>query len=141
MSGPGRDPSLLTESIERIQSSLAGATTPVRNQVMVPLDENSVSVPSTDMDDDLAEMQNWLQQWIGTLNDQERIIIRLRFWEDMTGPEIAEAMRISPEGKVYPLLQKTLTHLREQAGRTYNIKKSGHSSVLHKVKGQRNNAS
>jgi hypothetical protein len=58
----------------------------------------------------------------------------------MKGPEIAEAMRISPEEKVYPLLQKALDHLREQARETYRSEKRERASVLHKVKGQHRNA-
>ena len=129
MRGSGKDPSLLATSIERIQRLLAGGTPVVTPPVMVPLDENDVHTASRDNDADLAEMQVWLQQWMDKLNDQERMIIRLRFWEDMTGPEIAQAMKISPGQRVYPLLQKALASLREEATRTYGNQNAQSASV------------
>jgi DNA-directed RNA polymerase specialized sigma24 family protein len=83
----------------------------------------------------------WVERWLSVLTDQERMIIRLRFWEGMKGSEIAEAMNISPEAKVYTLLQKGLAHLREQARATYRGQKQGSASVSHIVKGQRKSAS
>jgi RNA polymerase sigma factor (sigma-70 family) len=85
--------------------------------------------PTQGEDSDLDEMRVWLERWMDRLNDQERMIIRLRFWEDLTGPEIARAMKISPEQAVYPLLQKALMNLRDQAQATYRTETGRHSSV------------
>jgi DNA-directed RNA polymerase specialized sigma subunit len=78
---------------------------------------------------------------MGALDSQDQLVIRLRFWEDMTGPEIAKAMSISPEEKVYPVLQRAIDRLRQQARETYGNQEPQAASVSHRVKGHSKRAS
>jgi len=94
----------------------------------VSFDEN-VTVGPAENDSDLDEMGLWLGQWISTLSNQEQMILRLRFWEDMTGPEIANAMSITPVQKIYPLLRSALEALRDRAARTYGDQSRSRVSV------------
>lgn len=130
----------VSDALSRIQDLITGRSRATDKPMIIPLDENDPRLVSEEPDIEMEEVRQWLSRWLDALTDQERVIIRLRFWEDMKGPEIAEAMRISPEEKVYPLLQKALDHLREQAGETYGREKSQRASVLHRVKGQHKNA-
>jgi DNA-directed RNA polymerase specialized sigma24 family protein len=120
----------LTESLERIQGVIVGSSTGTRSEpTMIPFDERDAGLGSSESDSDFAEMLGWLQRWLDELSDQDRMIIRLKFWEDMSGAEIAAAMRISPEQRIYPLLHKAIARLRERAMRTYSVRKTGDLSV------------
>jgi len=135
-------PSAVIESLSRIQESLGGKAGPLSGKsTTISLDENDPRFVSDENDPDADELLTWLQTWLNRLTDQEQLIIRLRFWEDMTGPEIAQAMSLSPEQKVYTLLQKALSHLREEARKTYEGEKSENASVSHTVNGRQKNAS
>jgi DNA-directed RNA polymerase specialized sigma24 family protein len=125
----GATPASVMESLVRIESVVAGSAARVRQETLnVRFDDEAFSLPP-DSEDDFKEMLEWLERWLNELEDQERMIIRLRFWEGMTGPEIAKAMRLSPEGRVYPLLQQSLGRLRQLATRTYTEPKIGGFSV------------
>ena len=138
----GKTSDSVGDSLSRIRELVSGAPHP-KDDTPVALrpDEDPAQIMSHDPDVELEEMLQWLEQWIGGLTHQEQLIIRLRFWENLTGPEIAKAMRISPEQKVYPLLQKAIDHLREQAVRVYAHENPRRASVSHTVKGQDRNAS
>jgi len=117
------------ESLERVGLVLSGEPASARPPVtFVSFDEN-VTIGPTEGDPDLEEMGLWLGQWISTLSNQEQMILRLRFWEDMTGSEIANAMNINPPQKIYPLLQSALEALREKASRTYGDQSTSRVSV------------
>jgi len=118
----------VTESFVRIDDVVAGSARHVQKELTIRFDdENMFHLP--EVEDDFVEILEWLERWLNDLEDQERMIIRLRFWEGMTGPEIARAMRISPEQRVYPLLQQAIGRLREFATRTYTEPKMGGLSV------------
>jgi len=117
------------ESLDRIGHVLSGQPVAARTPVaLVSFDEHETAGES-DADNDFEELENWLNQWISTLSSQEQMILRLRFWEDMTGPEIANAMRITPRQRVYPLLQRALESLRQKAAQTYGDQSTSRASV------------
>jgi len=125
---PHRTATAVAESLERIESS--GLSLPRETEPMlVPIDEQNASPGSGETESDFNEMVGWLEQWLDELNDQERMIVRLWFWEDMSGREIAAAMKISPEHRVYSLLKKTMSRLRERAVQTYADQRTGNLSV------------
>jgi DNA-directed RNA polymerase specialized sigma subunit len=62
------------------------------------------------------------------------MVVRLWFWEEMTAREIAEAMRIFPEHRVYTLLRAALARLREHAEQTYRQQRSSSASVYNQQK-------
>ncbi|MBM2846874.1 MAG: hypothetical protein HW407_2186 [Bacteroidetes bacterium] len=127
---PGATSIAVAESLHRMKDALAGsAAHPHSKPTMVPFDEEDAAFGSTEMENDFTEMLGWLNRWLDELSDQQRMIIRLRFFEGMTGPEIAKAMHISPEQNVYPLLQKAMSRLRERASQTYADKRTRNLSV------------
>lgn len=137
----GTTPEGVTESISKIELAISanpGSTMP--RAVFVPLDDNEAVASSAD-DADLREMEQWLHQWISTLPSQDQMILRLRFWEDMTAPEIARSMKISPVERVYPLLRSALHSLREKATVTYRNQSTGAASVQQVQNRQVSNAS
>jgi RNA polymerase sigma factor (sigma-70 family) len=81
----------------------------------VPFDEEFMQ--PTEPDYDTEDLHRWLEAWLHELAPQEQMILRLRFWEEMSGAEIAAAMGISPEQRVYPLIRTALRRLREKAER------------------------
>jgi DNA-directed RNA polymerase specialized sigma24 family protein len=126
----GHTPNRVVESLERIQNVTSGPPVPGNpGQSFIPFDETDARLLPPDLEDGWSEMLAWLQRWLEELTDQERMIIHLRFWEGMNGAEIATAMRISPEQRVYPLLRKALAHLRTRAMQTYTDQKSPNASV------------
>ena len=125
----GTTPEGVTESLARIESTISvSPVSPGPRAVFVPLDDNAAGV-SADDEADLLEMEQWLHRWISALPSQDQMILRLRFWEDMTAPEIAQAMKISPTERVYPLLRRALQSLREKATVTYGSQSTGAASV------------
>lgn len=81
----------------------------------VPFDEEFMR--PTEPDYDTEDLHRWLEDWLHELAPQEQMILRLRFWEEMSGSEIAAAMNISREQRVYPLIRTALRRLREKAER------------------------
>jgi DNA-directed RNA polymerase specialized sigma24 family protein len=125
----GTTPEGVSDSIARIERTIAASPVSTGSRVVfVPFDENETGVSASD-ETDLRELEGWLHRWISTLSSQDQMILRLRFWEDMTAPEIARAMKISPTERVYPLLRRALQSLREQATLTYGSQSSGAASV------------
>ncbi len=127
---PGATAVAIAGSLRYMEETLTGPSAhPHVQPAAIPFDEQDGSIGFTEMDHDLVELLGSLNTWLDELSDQERMIIRLRFWEGMTGSEIAKAMKISPEQRVYPLLQNTLSRLRERALQTYATKSTGDLSV------------
>lgn len=123
----------VADSLERIQSAGVWMTQAIR-PTFVPLDEEDARFGSNEVEHDAREMLSWLERWLDDLDDRARMVVRLWFWENMTGREIAEAMRIAPEQRVYTLLRTTLARLREHAEHTYGGQRSRHASVYHQRK-------
>jgi RNA polymerase sigma factor (sigma-70 family) len=101
--------------IAGVLSSHEGVKPSTASPRFVPFDEEFME--PTEPDYDTADLHRWLENWLQELPSQERMILRLRFWEEMSGAEIAAAMSISPEQRVYPLIKAALQHLREKAER------------------------
>ena len=56
-----------------------------------------------------------LELWLSTLEPRSRLILRLRFWENMPASEIARILRIVPEKHVYKIIDDSLKQLRLSA--------------------------
>jgi len=61
-----------------------------------------------------------LERWLSKLESRDRLILRLRFWEDIPALEIARVLKISPEGQIYSILRKSLVDLRKHAQKSTN---------------------
>jgi RNA polymerase sigma factor (sigma-70 family) len=105
----------IDEVINRVIMLGDGITRRASAPSFVPFDEQQAITAQDEHDYEMADVQRWLELWMQELSAQEKMILRLRFWEGMSGKEIAGAMRIVPEQRVYPLIQNALRHLREKA--------------------------
>ncbi len=114
-------------SVESVQQGLARIeavlTQPARHRHTQALHPNAVpyadSIAATHAVLDGAEAPDEAEvaQWLSTLTDEEQLVVRLRFWENMTGAEIADALGISPPHRVYSMLKKALRRLRQHTQR------------------------
>ncbi|HET6274254.1 MAG TPA: sigma factor-like helix-turn-helix DNA-binding protein [Bacteroidota bacterium] len=125
---PKRTATAVTESLEKIQSAELTTYQPLK-PTLIQFDEQNVNHGSNEAENDFTEMLKWMERWLDELGEQERMIVKLWFWEDMSGRDIATAMRISPEHRVYSLLKKTMARLRERASQTYADQRRGNLSV------------
>lgn len=64
--------------------------------------------------DDVEAWTTWFEHALEQLPDQEQLALRLRFWEGLTAPQIATAMKVPPR-KVYTLLDRAVRTLRTHA--------------------------
>ena len=58
-------------------------------------------------------MLKW-KRGLKTLPANEKLILRLRFWENLSAREIAEILDIEPYVKVYTMINSSLKKLREK---------------------------
>lgn len=81
--------------------------------VIIPFDDARHHVSPEEPVDWLDDVETWL----ATLPREQRLIVRLRFWEDMSSAEIARVLHIRPSRRVYTILEGALRTLRKKAGR------------------------
>ena len=106
-------------SLRKIDSALTGASKKAlrdwNDPVIVSLEEET-AIEQDEHADDLVE---WFETSSRRLTDQERLAIRLRFWEDLTAAEIGSILKIQPLRKVYTLLENSLKKLQYDARREF----------------------
>jgi RNA polymerase sigma factor (sigma-70 family) len=108
--------SRVDSSLARIKTLLMDNT--LREQwkpVMLTYNDNINSGWPTQNDSDLSSVHDLLESSLVLLSVQERAVVRLRFWEDLSAREIADILHISPIRKVYALLEYALKKLRRSA--------------------------
>ena len=66
-------------------------------------------------DDERDVPADRLEQWLSELEPRSRLILRLRFWENMPASEIARILRIVPEKQIYKIIDDSLKKLRSLA--------------------------
>ena len=57
------------------------------------------------------------EKWIAKLPEEEKIIIRLKFWENLSAREIADIVGLENEQKVYSMLRNIFKTLKKDAER------------------------
>jgi len=84
---------------------------------LAPLSLEGIPLPVSNEKDleNHEELERWFEKAVQRLSTEERLVVRLRFWEDLTAGEIAEHLRITPSRRVYTILERALTLLREDA--------------------------
>ena len=90
--------------------SYASTTCPSDNGDSMTLESR---LGATDTNFDLAEHRVVLERLLVELPERERMIVQLRYFEDMTQTEIAQKVGIS-QMHVSRLLARTLSQLRER---------------------------
>lgn len=78
---------------------------PFEESLYQPVEENDIL--------DVSRVEGWL----GVLPPIDRLVVRLRFWEDMSLSEIAKLLEITPGRKIYTILQNALKLMRTAAER------------------------
>jgi DNA-directed RNA polymerase specialized sigma24 family protein len=107
----------VNRSLARIERVLTRLPEPGKpDPVFIPFDESTISGRD---EDDGTETDELLQRCLTMLPDQERLVVRLRFWEDMTAKQIARLVKITPEHRVYTILQNALKLMRNEAAKTH----------------------
>jgi RNA polymerase sigma factor (sigma-70 family) len=110
--------SAIAEAFQQLDDALAGSRTQLpKPHIRVPFDEETGALEKISTDD--KEIAEWMERWLADLPPQERMILRLKFWEEMTAKEIAAAMHIDNEQRVYTILRSALKQLRERTLRTF----------------------
>lgn len=101
--------------IEAIEASRAYQSTSI-DATLGPDDSRTVQsmLGAEDERLDLAETRAVLDELIHTLPKREQLMLRLRFWDEMTQSEIADRLGVS-QMHVSRLLTKSLAVLRERA--------------------------
>lgn len=61
-------------------------------------------------------------EWLSVLEEQERLVVRLRFWEDMAAREIGKILNLQSEQKVYAIMHKALEKLRASAANQNGVR-------------------
>lgn len=115
-SKPGKESA--SDIFERIESVLTRSprteetliTTPYEDEIMIAENENEYN-----------EFETILENLIEELPAKEKIIIRLRFWENLSAKEISEVMNIKPYQKVYSVINSCLKVLRKKTESRVNI--------------------
>ena len=91
-----------------------------RNQ-MQTVEWEEVSEPAAPAKTADVMLQQMLRRYVGTLPDMPRLIVTLRYQEDMEPTEIAEALEM-PLNTVKSHLRRSLAILREKVGRSLGEK-------------------
>lgn len=107
----------IADAFEQLDDVLEGSRAQLRDShIHVPLDDEFEAGGQSN--DDEKEITEWMERWLGELPPQERMILRLRFWEEMTAKEIAAGMNMENEQRVYTILRSALKQLKQKATRT-----------------------
>jgi DNA-directed RNA polymerase specialized sigma24 family protein len=111
-------PTAVDEALQRIERVLlripeSSGTTPLT----IAYDDEVAEMARTDVDEPSADIEAAIDRWLNALPPQERLVVRFKFWEDMTARQIARLLKIDPEHRVYTILQNALKTLRKHAAK------------------------
>ncbi len=111
----------VTASIERIENLLHRSRDSIRldNKGYITISTEEFSNEIAAQEEEFDELESLSESWLNMLPAQERLVLRLRFWEDLSVKEISKVMNIIPEQKIYAMIQKNLKQLRRLAERDY----------------------
>ncbi|MBI3193335.1 MAG: sigma-70 family RNA polymerase sigma factor [Ignavibacteriae bacterium] len=81
----------------------------------IPYDESNGTMNEPALQNEELFEPQWFDDAVMRLPDQERVVIRMRFWEGMTAREISDLLRINPQRKIYTIIENALKTLRQFA--------------------------
>lgn len=101
----------ITDTLERLEASLLRpppnpSIAPMT--IRIPYDDESVVMTRTEA----AVDQETLDRWLNHLSTDERLLIQLKFWDDLSVEEIGEVLKIASEERIQELLKNALKNLR-----------------------------
>lgn len=105
------DPSSISETLDQIQTAIGEA--PARSPLeYVRFDDNRVFENAENLYDGSGEE---VTEWLDLLEERERIVVRLKFWEDMSAAEIVEILDLQSEQQIYSIMHTAMKKLRTHA--------------------------
>ncbi|TAK61580.1 MAG: sigma-70 family RNA polymerase sigma factor [Bacteroidetes bacterium] len=107
-------PGEIVQSLARIEQKFLGKEVlggKQQEMKSIPFDETLMQVDAGYPDGERLMEAEGFEQAMEKLTEQERAVVRLRFWEDMTAPEISEILNIVPLRKVYAILEHAMKTL------------------------------
>ena len=109
---------IVNESLERIEELLKSSRESIyvvnKSTEFISLDDLKLISESTSADN-LDSLEFLTEQWIVKLSEEEKIIVRLKFWEDLGVKDIAKILGYKSVQKVYAVLRNALKFLRKEA--------------------------
>lgn len=104
------------ESLERIQSIITSKGVSGRNDKMTRISyDDEYSYPDTMLtNENNEEYMSGIDAFLDIFTSREKLVFRLRIWEDMSVPDIAKIVNISSDRKIYSILQKIMSELRKR---------------------------
>lgn len=108
----------IPEALERIENSLGVSSDSIKQNIksneFVRIDEiNLDMLPGVDAEKNFNHVQ--FERWIENLQTVEKLVVRLKFWEDLSAKEIAEQLELESEQRVYTILKSSIKKLRSIA--------------------------
>ena len=104
-------PERIREALEQIGTALGEAPGTSLPQ-FVRFDENMhLNEPESDLDGSSQEAIEWLS----LLKEREQVVIRMKFWEEMSAREIVEILDLQSEQQVNSIMHNALKKLRAQS--------------------------
>lgn len=61
---------------------------------------------------EISENPDWMNKALKNLSDEQQLVLKLRFWDDIPPKDIARVLNIKPPSKVYCILKKGLDQIR-----------------------------
>ncbi len=106
---------VLLGGINEVLEGRRNGRTKFRFRKTVPLNENIVSSnDAPNLGIEKSEIINFLNESLKEFSARERVIVKLKYWNDWTAKEIASFVKL-PQRKIYTVLDKVLFSLREKA--------------------------
>ncbi|HED08370.1 MAG TPA: sigma-70 family RNA polymerase sigma factor [Ignavibacteria bacterium] len=101
---------LIEKSLKRSRDYIYNNNSPVKT---IRYDDEKLYAEYEERNDS-NESEKLLEKWLSELNETERLIIRLKFWEDLSVKEIAGILKTLSEQKIYSIIRKAFETLREK---------------------------
>jgi DNA-directed RNA polymerase specialized sigma24 family protein len=101
----------VADILERLEASLLRpppnpSTAPMT--IRLPYNDETVVMTTSPA----AVDQETLDRWLNRLSTDERLLIQLKFWDDLSALEIGEVLKIASEERIQELLKKAMKNLR-----------------------------
>ncbi len=108
------------EALQRIEEVLLRVPEPPTPPPSTIAYDDANAIMAGVVDDDTSpDLESTTERWLNALPTEERLVVRFKFWEDMTAKQIARVMKIQPEHRVYTILQNALKTLRQKAAKEF----------------------
>jgi DNA-directed RNA polymerase specialized sigma24 family protein len=106
----------IAEILERIEGILLRPpSNPSIDPMSIRLSYNDENIAIGAAVEPVAIDQETLDRWLSRLSTDERLLIQLKFWDDLSIQEVGQVLKISSEERILELLRGALKNLRTVA--------------------------